>query len=319
MTWQHLINSRLLALVCILFLVFVLTACGGGGGGPGGGRSPEPIADTCDATSTLVDGVCQPFAVRLDERATTPFVEDGTAVSLEVVLFKPLTGVRFPTVVFHHGSTGNGSDPALFGLTFTSKAITQYFVERGWMVAFPQRRGRGRSDGLYDEGFQPDRSAYSCRAVLTLVGAERALDDLDAITEWLRMRADVDTTRMLVGGTSRGGILSVAHVARRPDVYLGAINFVGGWLGEGCGDYREVNRKLFVDGAGFPGPTLWLYGENDSFYSVPYSRTNFDAYMVAGGLGAFHALTRATGLDGHFIINDPPLWEATMDDFIDRL
>jgi hypothetical protein len=180
MTWQHLINSRLLALVCILFLVFVLTACGGGGGGPGGGRSPEPIADTCDATSTLVDGVCQPFAVRLDERATTPFVEDGTAVSLEVVLFKPLTGVRFPTVVFHHGSTGNGSDPALFGLTFTSKAITQYFVERGWMVAFPQRRGRGRSDGLYDEGFQPDRSAYSCRAVLTLVGAERALDDLDA-------------------------------------------------------------------------------------------------------------------------------------------
>ncbi len=42
------------------------------------------------------------------------------------------------------------------------------------MVAFPQRRGRGQSDGLYDEGFKPDRSSYSCQEDLTLGGAERA-------------------------------------------------------------------------------------------------------------------------------------------------
>jgi dienelactone hydrolase len=320
MNWRNLINSRLLALACLLFLVFVLTACGGGGGGSGGpGGAPAPVVDPCDSTSVLEGGVCRPFATRLDERASTPFVENGQPVMLEVVLFKPLQEDRYPTLVFHHGSTGDGSDPSRFGLTFTSKTVAQFFVERGWMVAFPQRRGRGTSDGLYDEGFKPDRSGYSCSETPALDGAEHALDDLDAITDWLRGRADVDTTRMLVGGTSRGGILSVAHVARRPDVYLGAINFVGGWLGEGCGDYRSVNETLFRAGAGFPGPTLWLYGANDSFYSLPYSRSGFDAYSMAGGLGIFHQFVRAPGLNGHFLINDPDLWAPEMDAFLEQL
>lgn len=319
MNWSNLINSKLLAVACVIFLIFVLTACGGGGGSGGGARTPEPIGDPCDSASILENGICRPFAERMDERAATPFVEDGQPISLEVVLFRPLAGGRYPTVVFNHGSTGNGSDPALFGLTFTSKSVARFFVDRGWMVAFPQRRGRGASDGLYDEGFKPDRSAYSCQKDLTLAGADRALDDLDAITDWLRQRADVDTTRMIVGGSSRGGILSVVHVARRPDVYRGAINFVGGWLGEGCGDYRSVNQTLFLSGARFPGQTLWLYGANDSFYSVSYSRSNFDAYSAAGGLGEFHTFTRAPGLNGHFLINDPELWEEAVDAFLDRL
>lgn len=312
MIGRNLINNRLLALACIVFLLIVLAACGEGGPT----TINEPVVDSCSPTSVLENGVCRTFAVRVDERAPTPFMEDGQPVSLEVVLFKPLEDGRYPTVVFHHGSTGNGSDPSRFGLTFTSKSITRYFVERGWMVAFPQRRGRGQSDGLYDEGFKPDRSAYSCQEDLTLGGAARALDDLDAITEWMRGRADVDTTRMLVGGASRGGILSIAHVARRPEVYLGAINFVGGWISEGCGDYRSVNRTLFVEGAAFPGPSLWLYGENDSFYSLAYSRTNFDSFSMAGGLGSMIEIVRAAGLNGHFVINDLELWERTMDEFI---
>jgi dienelactone hydrolase len=318
MKLRSLVNSRLLALACILFLIFVLTACGGGGGG---GTQPvrEPAGDPCDSSSVLEGGVCRPFALRIDARAPTGFVEDGGTVSLEVVLFRPLGDGRYPTVVFHHGSTGNGSDPSLFGQTFTSKAVAQHFVERGWMVAFPQRRGRGRSDGVYDEGFTDSRSGYSCEESRALAGAGRALDDLDAVTDWLRGRADVDTTRLLVAGTSRGGVLAVAHAARRPDVYLGALNFVGGWLGEGCGDYRAVNRSLFVGGAGFPGRSLWLYGASDSFYGLAYSRSNFEAFAAAGGTGEFHVFTRAPGLNGHFLINDAELWAFTLDEFIDLL
>ena len=311
---RNLINNRLLALACIIFLLWVLAACAGGDGQAA--TIAEPVADNCNSTSILENGVCVTFAVRLDERAPTPFTQNGQPVSLEVVLFKPLDEGRYPTVVFHHGSTGSGSDPSLFGLTFTNKSVTRYFVERGWMVVFPQRRGRGQSDGLYDEGFKLDRSSYSCQENLALGGAARALDDLDVITDWVRNRADVDTTRMLVGGASRGGILAVAHVAQRPEVYLGAINVVGGWIAEGCGDYRSVNRTLFVDGAAFPGSSLWLYGENDSFYSLAYSRTNFDSFSFAGGLGTMVELTRAAGLNGHFLINDLTLWEQTMDEFL---
>lgn len=319
---RHLINSRPLAICCLVFLMLVLTACGGGGSGGSSGEGASaspPDTDPCDATSVPENGVCRPVAVRIDARAPTPFTEDGRPVSLEVVLFKPPGEGRYPTVVFHHGSTGNGSDPSLFGQTFISATLIRHFVERGWLVAFPHRRGRGRSGGLYDEGFRPDRGGYSCRAAPALAGAERALADLDAVTDWLQGRADVDTTRMLVGGVSRGGLLALAHAAARPEVYRGAINFVGGWLAEGCGDHLAVNRELFLAGAAFPAPTLWLYGARDSFYSLPYSLTHHEAYTAAGGQGEFRVLERGSGLNGHFVVNDPWLWGRTADDYLELI
>ncbi|MDH5310079.1 MAG: hypothetical protein OEY08_08950 [Gammaproteobacteria bacterium] len=314
---RNLINSRILALLCVIFLVLVLAACGGGGGEPR--IEPPPVRDDCGSDSVLENGVCRQFALRSDERIPTRFVEDGMPVSLEAVVFRPLTGERFPTIVVNHGSTGSGSDPDLFRLTFTHKPISLFFVERGWQVIFPQRRGRGLSDGLYDEGFTPDRSGYSCELDAALAGADRALADLDVITDWVRGRADVDTTRMLVSGTSRGGILSIALVARRPDVYLGAVNFVGGWIAEGCGDHLQINRALFRRGAAFPLQTLWLYASNDSFYSLPYTRGLFDDYAIAGGFGAFEEFTRAPGLNGHFIINDPDRWGPALDGYLGQL
>ena len=303
----------------IVLVGALLAACGGSGSGSSG-EAPGPAAGDCDSTSYLVGGTCVTFAERLDERATTPFVENGIAIELEVVMFRPPgASGALPTVMFNHGSTGNGADPSLFGTTVTFKTAARFFVERGFMVAFPQRRGRGRSDGLYDEGFTADRSGYSCDRDISLAGAERALDDLDAAVDWLRQRSDVDTTNMLIGGVSRGGILSVAHAAERPDVYRGAINFVGGWIGEGCGDFLDINRTLFIDAAAWAGASTWLYAEDDSFYSIAHSRSNFDAFTAAGGMGDFHVYQRAAGLNGHFVVNDLDLWEATVDAYLDTL
>lgn len=273
----------------------------------------------CETASAWDGLACTTFAIRLDERATTPFFEGGQPVELEVVIFKPFGPGPFPTVMFNHGSTGDGSDPSLFTITTFSEPVAKFFTDRGWMVAFPQRRGRGQSDGLYDEGFNASRTFYSCERSVTLAGAERALSDLDAAVDWLRSRSDVDTTRMLNAGASRGGLLALVHLARRPEVYLGAINFVGGWLGEGCGDYLEVNRTLFEAGAAFPDDTLWLYANNDTFYSVAHSRSNFDAFTNAGGLGTFNLYTRAAGLNGHFLTNDPSLWGAAVDAYLTDL
>lgn len=297
-------------------LLTVLVACGGGGDGVV--ITPPPPVVECDSTSYPSNGGCQTFARREDTRADTPFVENGGPVSLEVVLFKPMDGDRFPLLVVNHGSTGSGNDPGLFDDTFTNKSISRFFVERGWMVAFPQRRGRGQSDGLYDEGFLPDRSAYTCEADVTLAGADRALEDISAITDWLLLRADVDTTQMLMSGTSRGGVLTVASLGRRPEVYLGGINFVGGWLGEGCGTSSQVNQALFEEGAAFAGNTLWIYGENDSFYTVAHSQENFDAFTLAGGMAEFLVFSRGPGLNGHFIINDSDTWGSAVDTYLSK-
>lgn len=311
---RNLVNNRLLALACVLFLLYVLTACSEGESPV----QPAPAPDDCASTAVLENNACRTFAVRIDERADTPFVEGGQPASLEVVLFRPLQAGRYPTLVFHHGSTGSGSDSSQFRLTFTSKAIAAWFVDRGWMVAFPQRRGRGQSDGIYDEGFEPDRSGYSCRADLALAGAERALDDLDAVTDWLLNRMDVETGRLLVGGTSRGGILAIVHLARRPEAYRAAINFVGGWLGEGCGDFRSVNQSLFIAGANPASASLWLYAAHDAFYSLEHSRGNFQTFLSAEGNGEFLEFSRAPGLEGHFLFNDPLLWSNAMSSFIAR-
>lgn len=274
------------------------------------------VQGACEVATAWSGTACLRFATRSVVRAPTPFVEGGVAVELEVVLYTPPGPPPFPTVMFNHGSTGDGSDPALFTLTFTSESVARFFAERGWLTAFPQRRGRGASGGLYDEGFTANRSGYSCVQSVALAGADRALADLDAAVDYLRSRADVDSTRMIAAGTSRGGILALAHVARRPDVHRGAINFVGGWLGEGCGDFAAVNRTLFQQGAGFPAPTLWLYAQNDSFYSLAHSQSNFAAYTNAGGLGVFETYARAAGLNGHFLHNDAALWDSDVDDYL---
>ena len=148
------------------------------------------------------------------EFLNTRLQEDGRPVRLEVVIEKPTGEGPFPLLVFNHGSTGNGREPARFGVTWWSPEVADFFVKKGWMVAFPQRRGRGKSDGLYDEGFAPDRAqGYTCDPKRSLAGADRALDDIEAAVTALKQRPDIAHNRIVVGGQSRGGVLSIVYAA----------------------------------------------------------------------------------------------------------
>ena len=276
------------------------------------------VRGTCASASGWGGARCDVFATRASLRAPTPFMEQETRVTLEVVVFRPPGTGPFPALLFHHGSTGNGDDPSLFARTYVNEAVARFFAERGWLVAFPQRRGRGGSDGLYDEGFEPDRSRYACTRTLALAGLDRALEDARAAVAFITGLANVAAERVIVSGTSRGGILSIAQSSSEPAAFRGALNFVGGWLGEGCVDAVTVNRGTFAASASFPGPTLWIYGENDPFYSAAHSRANFDAFVGAGGRGTFSVYRRAAELNGHFIANDSSLWRGSMDAFLNE-
>jgi dienelactone hydrolase len=129
----------------------------------------------------------------------------------------------------------------------------------------------------------------------------------------------VDASRLVSAGTSRGGVLAVAHAGLRPGLFEGVLNFVGGWLGEGCVDATAVNRSAFARGAASGDASLWLYGENDSFYSLAHSRGSFDAFVAAGGQGTFLTYARAPGLNGHFLVNDPALWTGDLDAYLGGL
>lgn len=299
-------------------VAMAVAACGGGPVSASPVATPTP-APSCSPASAWDGARCVAYAERIVERIPTPFVENGRTVTLEVVIYRPFTAGPYPAVLVHHGSTGNGSDPSLFTQTFTSETIARFFIERGFLVAFPQRRGRGASDGLYDEGFNSARTAYSCVQSIATAGFEHAVADLDAIVAWARSRPDVAPALLVNAGVSRGGVLAVTYAAERPGIFSGAVNFVGGWLGEGCSEGVLTNRALFTRAGRFDRETIWIYGENDSFYSMSHSRSNFEAFRAAGGRGSFHAFTRAPGLNGHLITNDPQSWTPVLDAFVRSL
>lgn len=254
---------------------------------------------------------------RTVESLATPWTHEGRPVSLVMVVYQPLQGAGpWPTLVFNHGSTGNGDRPELFGSVVTSLELARHFTRLGWQVVFPQRRGRGGSGGLYDEGFRPDRSRYSCDPHDALPGAERALDDLHVVMQAVATRPDVDPTRIMLGGVSRGGVLAAAYAGLHPNAAAGVVNVVGGWVGERCAAAPQINQALFRRGAAYPRPMLWLYASRDSFYSLRHSRANFEAFQAAGGQGRFVAYELPAGQEGHLIAGRPDLWRADLVDYV---
>ena len=249
----------------------------------------------------------------------TDLIEDGKPVRLEVVIFRPSGAGPFPLAVVNHGSTGRGANPSLFTLTWFAPDLADFLNDRGWIVAFPQRRGRGKSDGHYDEGLAENRMhGYTGHIDITLRGADRALSDIDAAITALRRRQDVASTKILIGGVSRGGVLSIAYAGRHPEQVAGVINFVGGWLGERSWSASTVNRSLFERGASYRRPTIWLYGQHDTFYSIAHSRDNFAAFEKAGGQGKFLEFEMPVG-QGHSVVGRPNLWSGPLDTYLSSL
>jgi len=254
-----------------------------------------------------------------DIMISTKLQENGKPVRLEVVIDKPPGDGPFPLLVVNHGSTGRGNNPALFTETSSNPVFAAMFVQKGYMVAFPQRRGRGKSEGLYDEGFNVDRTqGYACDPKQSLPGADRALTDIAAAVEVLRQRPDVARQRNLMAGISRGGILSIAYAGMHPSEVTGVINFLGGWMGESCPNASEINVTLFKRGGTFPHPTLWLYGNHDPFYSLDHSRANFAAFQAAGGKGSFFDF-EVPGGNGHMVIYSPTLWTDHVDRYLQAI
>jgi pimeloyl-ACP methyl ester carboxylesterase len=141
---------------------------------------------------------------------------------------------------------------------------------------------------------------------------------MDAAIAVLRRRQDVAPGPVLIGGHSRGGVLSVAYAGMHPEQTLGVINFVGGWFGEKYPGAELINQTLFERGARYDQPTIWLYGQGDSYYSIGHSRKNFAVFENAGGHGKFIAFDVPSDI-GHNVIHYPDLWAGPIGDYLKSL
>ena len=267
-----------------------------------GGRIARTTMSGTDLAAMARPDAIVAWSRGTSELLQTDLLEHGNPVRLETVIFKPSGSGPFPLAVFNHGSIGRNATPGLAKQTWVSLEVADFLNKQGWLVAFPQRQGRGKSDGLYEE----ERNSFgdTDRAVS---GADRALTDVNAAIAVLRRRQDVGPGPVLVGGHSRGSVLSIVYAGMHPEQTLGVINFVGGWLGEKSPGADLVNQTLFQRGARYDQPTIWLYGQGDIFYSIDHSRKNFAAFEKAGGKGKFIEFDVPSDV-GHDVIHYPDLW-----------
>jgi dienelactone hydrolase len=253
------------------------------------------------------------------ELLQTDLLEDGNPIKLETVVFKPPGPGPFPLAVFNHGSSSRSPTPELVKQTWVSPEVADFLNRRGWLVAFPQRRGRGKSDGFCDEELgRNGKPKNVCDADTALSDADRALTEIDAAIAVLRHRPDVAPGPALIGGHSRGAVLAVAYAGMHPEQILGVVNFVGGWISERCTVAESINQTLFERGARYDRPTIWLYGQADYFYSIAHSRKNFAVFEKAGGQGKFFEFDMPRDV-GHNVIHYPDLWADPVGGYLNSL
>jgi len=260
------------------------------------------------AVPASVPGVVTGTTVRIPMKEPGP---GGKGLTLEATLYRPEAAGPYPVLLFNHGSTGGGTVAP--SMTMRPSRQAQFFVERGFAVLAPMRRGRGASDGAHEE------YEGTCAPDVLGVGFARAIEDVDAAMEYLRSQPWADPRRVLIAGQSRGGILAVAYAAERPGTVRGVINFAGGWTSQRCDERgRGFNQTTFASAGGRTRiPMLFLYAEEDAYYSAAWIRQYHEAFARTGGVATLH-LFPAFGGDGHRLVDRIEIWKAGADDFLRR-
>jgi dienelactone hydrolase len=231
----------------------------------------------------------------------------GQTVMLQATLYRAAGVGRRPLVVFNHGSTGRTADPAVVALTQRFEAASRAFLSLGYSVVVPMRKGRGTSEGPFLEP-----SDFSTPHATQI---ESAVEDVDAVVDFMRAQPDVDPAKVVVAGQSRGGILSVIYAGRRPDKVKGVINFVGGWWSEG-GVFGAHNTEEFTRAGSLAKVAmLWLYASGDRYYMLTHTERNFEAFRGAGGVGRLVEVRDLKG-DGHALLYWPARWENDVADYL---
>jgi dienelactone hydrolase len=228
-------------------------------------------------------------------------------IQLEATLYRPARVGRLPLVIFKHGSTGPGVIPP--SLTLRYEAQAHYFLQRGYAVLSPMRKGRGRSEGTYAE-------PYQCNTTAVATGVASAMEDVDGVLEFMLHQSYVDTDQLLLAGISRGGYWSVVYAGngKYRGRLKGVINFVGGWMGDGCG--TDLNSPGYTDAAPHISfPTLWLYATGDAYYSPQAIQGYVRAYTAAGGRAQVTLYDTVPG-NGHRLPMFVSLWKPAVDQYL---
>ncbi|MCH9807901.1 MAG: hypothetical protein K0U74_09225 [Alphaproteobacteria bacterium] len=232
-----------------------------------------------------------------------------------VTAYKPDGAGPFPAIIHHHGT-----DPTRRHKRrrFRQFHYARHWVRRGFAVFAVTRLGFGDAG---PEPF-PERIAGTCdNPDFDPVYAALAEQSAAALG-FVKSQAYVDASRIILSGQSMGGSAVLAHLSRGAPGVVGGLNFASGLsdtpIGRRtieCGWDRmpSIYRSF---GRGANAPSLWIYGEGDSYSPLKIAKARFKQYQLTGGRAKLHVVPKQSGLDGHFVIIRPYLWMREADEFV---
>ena len=206
-------------------------------------------------------------------------------------------------------------------------ATVRWFLDRGYLVVLPMRRGYGRSGGDWSE--DPGSCASPDYAKLAREGAH----DIAVATDYAENLPGVRPDRLLLVGWDTGGMATLAYAASPPGkgkdapppgaraVIMGAGYGASLIRGEG----HVCRPDLLADAAGAFGattriPTLWIYSRQDRLYSPELAQDMASSFHAAGGR---LTLEQPDGdpKGGHGVYSSdagPALWGPSVDAFLSQ-
>jgi carboxymethylenebutenolidase len=234
----------------------------------------------------------------------------GPAGALQAWLWRPAGLGPFPVLVYNHGSE---QDP----IVGTRGRIGPFFVQHGWAVLFPSRRGSGRSDGTWWRHrveSQPD-DQHEPGYIRALVEEN---DDIVAAFTWLRAQPWVARDDLAVAGCSFGGIESLLTAEREVAGLRAVVDFAGGAMSWTGSPALQVRMRQAVEAARVP--IFFVQAEND--FNTEPSRVLAEAMQKKGKphrLRIFPPFGQSH-MEGHarFCLQGTDVWGQPVLDFLER-
>jgi dienelactone hydrolase len=239
-------------------------------------------------------------------------------VQLHARLCLPDTTSPATLVLINHGSPPVASDRPKMTLGRCDQEAAQWFLNRGYAVAFVLRRGYGETGGEWAE------DQFGCGHPEFVHGGLETAIDMDAAVEFLTRLPEVKPQEAIVVGQSAGGWGAIAY-ASAPHPKVAAFIVMAGGRG-GHRDNKPHNNcrpDLLADAAGHFGktartPMLWIYTENDSYFAPAIARAMYRAFTSAGGVADFEQ-PGPYGKDGHRLFFGPggsAVWGPLVDRYL---
>jgi dienelactone hydrolase len=220
-----------------------------------------------------------------------------TQPELEVTTFMPSGDGPFPIVVINHG---RASGDARFQERYRPILAVREFLSRGYAVVVPMRQGFSKSGGNEITG--------GCNVYSN--GLQQAISVKRAI-EWASSKIWADSSRIIVMGQSHGGLTTLAYGMDATAGVKLLVNFAGGLRQSSCSGWEGTLIRAFADyGEKTKMPSIWFYGDNDSYFQPFLWRDAFERYNKNGGQAELIAFGKF-GTDAHSMFSSKdglPIW-----------